>query len=132
MSIYVLDTDIVSYAMSGRYPQLREPFIQHAGNLAISSITYKELIFGCENGQMTDRCLQRVESILQGLNILAFDQYAAAMAGELESRLKQDGTPIGQMDTLIAGHVLALDSILVTNNNRHFERVTSLKLEKWV
>jgi tRNA(fMet)-specific endonuclease VapC len=33
------------------------------------------------------------------------------------------------MDTLIAGHALAVHATLVTNNQRHFSKVNGLKLE---
>jgi tRNA(fMet)-specific endonuclease VapC len=45
--------------------------------------------------------------------------------------LHRAGTPIGSMDTMIAGHAIALGSVLVTNNERHFSRVTGLKVENW-
>ena len=32
----------------------------------------------------------------------------------------------------LAGHALALDLILVTNNLKEFERVLNLKLDNWV
>jgi len=31
----------------------------------------------------------------------------------------------------IAGHAIALGSVLVTNNERHFSEVTGLKVENW-
>jgi tRNA(fMet)-specific endonuclease VapC len=39
---------------------------------------------------------------------------------------------IGAMDLLIASHALFLDSVLVTNNTREFERVPDLKIENWL
>jgi tRNA(fMet)-specific endonuclease VapC len=36
------------------------------------------------------------------------------------------------MDLLIAAHALSLDAILVSNNQRHFSRVSGLTLENWV
>ena len=35
------------------------------------------------------------------------------------------------MDTMIAGHALALDATLVTNNQKHFQKVAGLKMENW-
>lgn len=131
MKVILLDTDIVSYAMSGRYPQLREPFKQHSGNLAISSITYQELIFGCENGGMTERCRQRVNAIIQGFSILAFDAKAAEISAGIEVNLKQQGMPIGQIDTMIAEHTLSVEGVLVTKNDKHFKRVRGLTIEQW-
>ena len=39
---------------------------------------------------------------------------------------------IGSLDMLIAAHALALDTVLVTNNMKEFERIDGLKLENWV
>ena len=39
--------------------------------------------------------------------------------------------PIGPLDVLIVGHAQAEEMILVTNDNREFERVPGLKLENW-
>jgi len=36
------------------------------------------------------------------------------------------------MDMQIAGHALALDLVLVTNNTREFERIDRLRLDNWV
>jgi tRNA(fMet)-specific endonuclease VapC len=46
--------------------------------------------------------------------------------------LQQLGTPIGNMDLLIAAHALAADAILVTNNTAEFARVPGLRIEDWV
>ena len=61
-----------------------------------------------------------------------FDSQAAIEYGELRALLQKAGTPIGAMDMLIAAHAKACGKILVTNNEREFERVPSLKIENWV
>jgi tRNA(fMet)-specific endonuclease VapC len=35
------------------------------------------------------------------------------------------------MDLLIAAHALFLDAVLVTDNEREFQRVSHLKIENW-
>ena len=47
------------------------------------------------------------------------------------TRLREAGTPIGANDLWIAGHALAEDCTLVTNNTLEFVRVTGLLLENW-
>ncbi|CZW02092.1 tRNA(fMet)-specific endonuclease VapC [Enterobacter hormaechei] len=42
--------------------------------------------------------------------------------------LRQTGTPTGPNDTAIDGQAIAAGAVLVTNNQRQFERV----LEYWV
>lgn len=46
--------------------------------------------------------------------------------------LRLAGMPIGPSDTAIAGHTIAVGTVLVTNNTREFERVSSLLLEDWI
>jgi tRNA(fMet)-specific endonuclease VapC len=40
-------------------------------------------------------------------------------------------TPIGAIDTLIAGVALSLDATLVTHNTREFSRVPNLEIVDW-
>jgi tRNA(fMet)-specific endonuclease VapC len=35
------------------------------------------------------------------------------------------------MDAMIAGHAIATDAVLVTNNTRHFSRIPALRIENW-
>jgi tRNA(fMet)-specific endonuclease VapC len=59
-------------------------------------------------------------------------QAEAARYGELYAALERKGTPIGELDTQIAAHALALGVALVTNNERHFRQVDGLQLEDWL
>lgn len=55
----------------------------------------------------------------------------AKAAAALRARLELEGTPIGPMDTLIAGTALAHRGVLVTRNVREFGRVAGLSVEDW-
>ena len=46
-------------------------------------------------------------------------------------RLEKIGSPIGPLDTLIAGTALTHDSMLVTHNTREFSKIKELKLMDW-
>jgi tRNA(fMet)-specific endonuclease VapC len=46
--------------------------------------------------------------------------------------LQKTGQPIGEMDTQIAAHALALALPLVTHKTRHFKQVSGVKLEDWM
>lgn len=62
----------------------------------------------------------------------AREREAAEQAMCIRRDLGAKGTPIGGNDTMIAGHALAADCVLVTNNRREFSRVTGLRIEDWV
>lgn len=63
--------------------------------------------------------------------MLPFDQAAADTFGIIATELARKGLPIGEFDTLIAVYALLPGLILVTNNMRHFERVSGLQVENW-
>jgi tRNA(fMet)-specific endonuclease VapC len=50
----------------------------------------------------------------------------------IRTQLELAGTPIGGNDLLIAAQALALDHILVTDNDQEFARVTGLRVENWL
>ncbi|HPY42003.1 MAG TPA: VapC toxin family PIN domain ribonuclease, partial [Thiolinea sp.] len=63
--------------------------------------------------------------------VLPWDQAAIDEAAIIRRTLSDLGTPIGANDTAIAGHALAMNAVLVTNNLREFERAPNLVLEDW-
>ncbi len=131
---YLLDTNIVSYYLRRTTPMLEkrvgEALKRHSA--AISVITRAELRFGQAGMTPEDRRRGLIDSFLLRLPNIEWSTQAADHYGSLKDILKRQGTPIGDMDTLIAAHALAEDLILVTHNTRHFEKVPGLKLEDWM
>jgi tRNA(fMet)-specific endonuclease VapC len=72
-----------------------------------------------------------LDEFLGPFQIIPFDSPAAAHYGEMRSNLRRSGTPIGNMDLLIAAHARSLSVTLVTDNLKEFEKVPGLKLENW-
>ena len=60
------------------------------------------------------------------LEILPFDESAIWHNGDLLADLDRRGQPIGTLDTMIATQALTINTILVTNNTREYERVAAL------
>lgn len=65
------------------------------------------------------------------MTILPFDLDSARQAAKTQAHLERCVTPIGNLDTLIAGIALAHDLTLVTHNTREFDRVPDLRVENW-
>ena len=128
---YLLDTNIVIYAMKNRPQQVKRRFQEHDGRMAISTITLGELVFGAEHSQQVEQNLDDIEALVARLEILPFEDRAAYHFGQIRAALYRSGRPLGPYDMLIAGQARACGLILVTNNTKEFTRVPGLLIEDW-
>lgn len=112
--------------------QVRGTFKRHHGQLAISTVTLMELIYGAEKSSNPERNLADIAGFAARLEVLKYDQDASIHTGQLRAELARAGTPIGPYDHMIAGHARSQGLILVTNNRREFDRVPGLRVEDWV
>jgi tRNA(fMet)-specific endonuclease VapC len=129
---YLLDTNVVSDLV--RHPQGRAAAkIAALGEdaVATSIIVAAELRYGAAK-KGSARLASQLETILGALEVIPFEAPADATYGNARVALEAAGTPIGGNDLLIAAQALALDMIVVTNNEREFERVAGLKIENWL
>ena len=101
------------------------------GDVGISSITLAELRFGVSKSARRQQNQAALDQFLLPLDIAAFDELAADSYGDVRAELESNGTPIGPLDTLIAGHGLSLNVVLVTHNMREFRRITGLRIDDW-
>ncbi len=131
MHKFLLDTNICIYTIKNRPSLVRDAFIRHQEQLCISTVSAMELIFGAEKSAAPEKNLAVVESFLARLAVLDYDLRAAQHSGQLRAELQAAGTPIGPYDLMIAGHARSLGLIMVTNNQREFERVGGLRVENW-
>jgi tRNA(fMet)-specific endonuclease VapC len=128
----MLDTDTCSYSIGRHGARLTDRFQAHASEIVVSTITRFELLRGVERRPEAVALAANVEAFLARVVTLPFDEAAAASAARLDGWLHRAGTPIGGLDTLIAGHALAVGAVVVTNNERHFGRVPGLAMENWL
>mgnify|MGYP002626902567 CR=1 FL=1 len=102
----------------------------HQG-LCISSVTLAELAHGVEKSEHREKNAVMLERLLKYLPVVPFDDAASYEYGKICAYLQRQGTPIGQMDMLIAAHAKVNCLTLVTNNIREFLRVPRLDVENW-
>ena len=127
---FMLDTDIASYLIRGDHPSVTEKFTEFYENCVMSSITAAELQYGAR--KRNNRVLtKKVQALCNLLTIIPWNDEAANAYAKLRVELETAGTPIGNMDMLIAASAIAENAILVTNNVEHFSKVVSLKIENW-
>lgn len=128
---YMLDTDIAIYTIKNRPSKVRAAFKAHDGQMCISAVTLMELIYGAEASAAVERNLRDIEGFAARLDVLTFDEHAAAHTGQLRAELRRVGRPIGPYDEMIAGHARSRGLVVVTNNTRQFEQVAGIRVANW-
>ena len=131
--IYMLDTDICIYIIKRKPSSVVNRLEQlKPGELAISAITFAELVNGAEKSKYVEANMARLNDLTELIDVRPFDRRAALSYGSVRSGLEKRGEVIGGNDLLIAAHALSLNWTLVTNNEKEFRRVEGLKVENWV
>jgi tRNA(fMet)-specific endonuclease VapC len=150
MPLYMLHTDIATDLIHGKSPTLDSRIAATPPQeLCISAVTCGELLCGLSQDwlrqthaadctpddiQTAERMhpLSRVvDQFLTRVSCLPWDAAAAAYFAMIAVALHHSATPIGNIDTMIAGHAIAVGAVLVTNREGRFLRVAGLKLENW-
>jgi tRNA(fMet)-specific endonuclease VapC len=128
---YLIDTDTLVYSLKGNEAVHRK-FEQHADvPKAISVITYGELLFGARRSQQVIKNLATVKRVAELFPVLEVTAPVMETFAELKTMLYKHGTPLDDMDLIIASTALFYNMVIVTNNDRHFSRIPGLKSENW-
>lgn len=127
---YLLDTNIASYVIKGNVPRVRSrlatlPMVE----VGVSVISEAELRFGVLRNLSEDLRVA-VEEFLIRVEILPWDSHAAQHYAALRNMMEESGTPMGNLDMMIAAHAMAVGATLVTHD-RVFQRVKRLEIEDW-
>ncbi|MDJ0706922.1 MAG: type II toxin-antitoxin system VapC family toxin [Leptolyngbyaceae cyanobacterium MO_188.B28] len=129
---YLLDTCVISDFIKGEAGTIIRLKQTPPVDVAISAVTVMELRYGLAlNPQRTQKVEPAIVSILSSVKSLPFSNAEAEKAAQIRAALKSQGQPIGAYDVLIAATALQHDLIMVTANQREFERVPDLQLENW-
>ncbi len=131
--MFLIDTNICIYIMNDHPPEVIQKFRKiGVGNISISSITVSELQYGACKSKQIKKNIKRLDEFLSPFEILAYDENASNYYGKIRSQLEKQGNIIGPLDMLIAAHALSENLTLITNNEKEFKRVKSLKVENWI
>lgn len=129
---YMLDTNLCIRVLRDRPASLRERFNQEAAGLCLSTIVLAELLHGAAKSARPLQNRAEVERFAARLEVLAFDEPAAAHAADIRAELEWAGKVIGGYDLLIAGHARSRGLVVVTSNLGEFSRVAGLRSEDWL
>lgn len=127
----MLDTDTVSFALRGAGDVSNRLLAVRPSDVCMSAITLAELRYGADK-RRSRKLHQLIDTFADSVAVSSFDSAAAGRFGRVAAVLGRRGTPIGQLDAMIAAHALALGVTLVTNNSKHFEQVAGLRTASWL
>lgn len=129
---YLLDTNICIYIAKEKPLNVLKRFESiSVGELAMSTITYGELLYGANKSQRQRKAIEKLSALASLIPPLPIPTDAAEHYGKIRSLLEKKGKPIGNNDLWIAAHALSTNVILVTNNQKEFARVPTLRIENW-
>jgi tRNA(fMet)-specific endonuclease VapC len=129
---YMLDTNVCIYIIKKKPAHVLKRFQRsRISDIGISSITLSELVYGSVKSSKPEQNHLALAQFAAPLEILSYDHSASQFYGHIRYHLEKRGTPVGALDMLIAAHALSAGCILVTNNEREFQRIPGLKIENW-
>ncbi len=102
-----------------------------AGQIAISVITAAEIEFGAQK-RGSAKLKAVIDLFREMYPVVEWTAETVPVYAEIRCELEKAGTPIGDLDMLIAAAAKQGDYVLVTNNTDHFKRVPGLRVENWV
>jgi tRNA(fMet)-specific endonuclease VapC len=137
MSLYVLDTDVLTLFEKGDPVVIRNVIAHTADGLAITVISVEEQLSGwyaqvrrVKRRDLLAQAYQRLATnveFLADMLILPFPEPAIVRY----ENLKTLGLNVRKMDLRIAAVTLEHGGILVTRNLRDFQRIPNLIVENW-
>lgn len=129
--IYVLDTNTLVYFFKGQGSVAATLLDTPPVQVAVPSVVVYELETGIRKSTQPEKRTRQLGALLEAARVLSFDRWCASEAARIRAELEQKGTPIGSIDVLIAGTVLAHDGVLVTHNVTEFSRISGLRIVDW-
>ncbi|PJZ85831.1 type II toxin-antitoxin system tRNA(fMet)-specific endonuclease VapC [Leptospira harrisiae] len=129
---YFLDTNICIYFLKGKNDKIENNIKKlNPNRIKIPSIVKAELLLGALKSQNPKKNQGTILNFLDPFEIIGFNDIESEIYPEIRSDLELKGLPIGPNDLIIASIVISNNGILVTNNEKEFSRIKSLKLENW-
>lgn len=132
MKRVLIDTDISSYFFKGNPKVIThfESYLDFFDSIEISLITYYEITSGLL-AKKAMRQLKVFEQFVDEIRIIPLTEKFSKISAELFAFFRKDGKTLDDIDLLIAGVAIENDLVLVTNNEKHFDRIPNLKIENW-
>ncbi|HDQ70955.1 MAG TPA: type II toxin-antitoxin system VapC family toxin [Chloroflexi bacterium] len=132
MKPVLIDTDILSLFFRG-HPQVETCFAAYTAvypQINLSIVTYYEILSGLKHRDAHRQLGLFLEFVAQN-TLLPLTERSVAYSADMYATTRAAGTPVDDIDLLIAGIAVANGLGLATHNRKHFEKITGLEVEDW-
>jgi tRNA(fMet)-specific endonuclease VapC len=130
---YLLDTSVIIHYFRGTLStKTLLNRISQKGSLAISVITYGELVYGAQRSKSFEKEQQHIQDALEHLHITVQPLTVGIVDIYPQAKyfLEQTGNKLDDFDLLIGATAVSQKYILVTDNLRHFKRFPAIVFEE--
>jgi tRNA(fMet)-specific endonuclease VapC len=126
---YLVDSDWVADYLKGRPIASELLDSLFPDGMAISIVTYAELLDGTYCGRDPAHYEAIFRRVLRGVRVLGVSWPVAQRYARISGELRSQGLLIPPPDLFIAATALQHRLVLLTRNRQHFERILDLQLQ---
>jgi len=128
----LIDTNILSFFFRNHslIVERFQAYLNDHDKINISIITYYEIVSGLKHRD-AQKQLTSFQEFISYNTFLPLSTSSATISADIYANLRNKGTPIDDIDILIAGIAIANDLIIVTNNIRDFGKIENLEIQDW-
>jgi tRNA(fMet)-specific endonuclease VapC len=128
----LIDTNILSFFFrnSSLVVERFEAYLRVHNKINISIITYYEILSGLKHRDAQKQLISFLNFVSYH-EVLPLTTSSTIISADIYANLRTKGTPVDDIDILIAGIAIANNLIIVTNNVKHFEKIEGLEIEDW-
>jgi tRNA(fMet)-specific endonuclease VapC len=132
MKEVLLDTDTISYYIKGDIEVTKSivNYLNYYDCLNISIINYYEVLSGLKF-KNANKQQEIFDNFINENKIIPITINSIKISAEIYAELRKSGTPVDDVDILIAGIAIENDFTLISNNQKHFSKISDLKLDNW-
>ena len=131
MTKYLLDTNICVFFLRGKKSIVEQIISNGIENCFISEITVAELLYGVECDEYNSQeNRKKIDEFIDILTVIPITNVLLEYARQ-KAFLRKTGNLIDDMDLFIGATAIANSMILVTDNEKHLNRLSDVKIENW-
>jgi tRNA(fMet)-specific endonuclease VapC len=132
MANYLLDTNICVFFLRGKNDIGKHILKRGLENCFISEITVGELLYGIEcDDYFVKENRNKVNALIEKLTVIPVSDILHEYARQ-KAILRKQGKLIDDLDIFIGATAIANNMILVTDNEKHINRLSGIKIENWI